>query len=63
MTELEEGMANEGKSSLRKKMFYYVGKSLESGGLEAPKVNVDTLVTSLDGPVFCTHQQPVNRAR
>lgn len=63
MTELEEGMINEGKSSSRRRMFYYVGKSLESAGLEAPKVNVDTLWTSLDGPVSCTCRQLIDRRR
>lgn len=47
--DLEEGIANEG--SFRKRMYYYVGKSLEDAGLKAPKVNVETTWTSLDGPL------------
>lgn len=52
MTDIEQGMDQEGKTSARKRMFYSVGSSLESAGLEAPKVNVDTLWTSLDGPAM-----------
>ncbi|KAH0173012.1 hypothetical protein KCU67_g1484, partial [Aureobasidium melanogenum] len=50
ISDLEEGLANEGRNSFRKRMYYYVAKSLEDAGLEAPKVNVETTWTSLDGP-------------
>jgi hypothetical protein len=50
ISDLEEGLANEGRNSYRKRMYYYVAKSLEDAGLEAPKVNVETTWTSLDGP-------------
>jgi hypothetical protein len=49
--DLEEGMLKERKVSERQRMFYKVSQALEAAGLEAPKVNVDTLWTSLDGPV------------
>lgn len=50
ISDLEEGLANEGRTSFRKRMYYYVAKSLDDAGLEAPKVNVETTWTSLDGP-------------
>ncbi|THW21870.1 hypothetical protein D6D24_01462 [Aureobasidium pullulans] len=50
VSDLEEGLANEGRNSFRKRMYYYVAKSLGDAGLEAPKVNVETTWTSLDGP-------------
>ena len=50
IAELEEGMANEGNITFRTRQFYRVHKFLENAGLEAPKVNVDILWTSLDGP-------------
>lgn len=50
MKELEEGLMNEDQTSFRKRMFYYVDKSLRQAGLEAPKVNTETTWTSLDGP-------------
>lgn len=51
MKDLEEGIMNEGHTSFRTRMFYYIGKSLELAGLQAPKVNVEATWTSLDGPV------------
>jgi hypothetical protein len=51
MQDLGEGMAKEGQTEVRKRMFYNMNEALEKAGLEAPKVNVDVLWTSLDGPV------------
>ncbi|KAL3428411.1 hypothetical protein PVAG01_01920 [Phlyctema vagabunda] len=50
MTELEDGISQEGNSTFRTRQYYKVGELLEEAGLEAPKVNLDTLWTSLDGP-------------
>ncbi|KAL3419134.1 hypothetical protein PVAG01_09356 [Phlyctema vagabunda] len=50
MADLEEGMANEGRTTYRERMYYKVESSLKSAGLEAPRVNIDTVWTSLDGP-------------
>ncbi|KAI9761305.1 MAG: hypothetical protein M4579_001095 [Chaenotheca gracillima] len=52
MADLEEGMANEGKTSFRARNFYHVAQELEKAGLEAPKVNIDIQWTSLDGPAM-----------
>lgn len=49
--DLEEGLENEGKSSFRTRTFYQVADILEDAGLEPPKVNLDILWTSMDGPV------------
>ena len=50
MADLEAGMANEGKTTFRERAFYRVEKHLVDAGLEPPKVNIETLWTSLDGP-------------
>ena len=50
IADVEEGMSNEGNITFRTRQFYQVAKSLEAVGLEAPKVNLDILWTSLDGP-------------
>ena len=50
MSALAKGMANEGKISYRKRIFYHVREHLEKAGIEAPKVNTDFVWTSLDGP-------------
>jgi hypothetical protein len=50
IAELEEGMSNEGNTTFRSRQFYRVAESLETAGLKAPKVNLDVLWTSLDGP-------------
>lgn len=50
LADLEQGMANEGNATFRERQFYQVPDHLENAGLEAPKVNVDVLWTSLDGP-------------
>lgn len=50
MQDLEQGMAKEGETGFRKRMFYHMNEHLEEVGLEAPKVNIDVLWTSLDGP-------------
>ena len=50
MEELKEGMANEEKTSYRKRNFYHVAQHLQAVGLEAPMVNTDIQWTSLDGP-------------
>jgi hypothetical protein len=50
MEELEEGMTNELNTTYRSRIFYQVPELLEAAGLEAPKVNLDILWTSLDGP-------------
>jgi hypothetical protein len=50
MKDLEEGMANEANTRFRTRMFYLVPELLEAAGLEAPKVNLDIVWTSLDGP-------------
>ena len=50
MAELEEGMANEANTTFRTRIFYQVSELLEAAGLEPPKVNLDILWTSLDGP-------------
>ena len=50
MEDLEEGMAKEGQTGFRKRMFYHMNEALEEAGLEPPKVNVDVQWTSLDGP-------------
>ncbi|KAF2838867.1 hypothetical protein M501DRAFT_934881, partial [Patellaria atrata CBS 101060] len=52
MHDLEQGLEREGQTTFRKRMFYYVGRSLAEAGLEPPKVNIDTLWTSLDGPAM-----------
>lgn len=51
LEDLQAGISHEGKSSSRKRMFYRIPESLEKAGLEAPKVNLDVLWTSLDGPL------------
>ena len=51
LKDLREGMVHEGKTGFRKRMFYHMPESFEKAGLEAPKVNLDVLWTSLDGPV------------
>lgn len=50
MTDLEEGMTQEGKTGFRKRMFYHMNEKLEEAGLKPPQVNVDVQWTSLDGP-------------
>ncbi|SMY26217.1 unnamed protein product [Zymoseptoria tritici ST99CH_1A5] len=50
--DLEEGLENEGKSSFRVRNFYHLPEILESAGLEPPKVNLDILWTSSDGPIM-----------
>ncbi|RDW59474.1 UDP-glucose 4-epimerase [Coleophoma cylindrospora] len=50
MADLEEGMANEGRTTFRERMYYKVEASLTAAGLDPPKVNLETLWTSLDGP-------------
>ncbi|PMD49017.1 hypothetical protein L207DRAFT_413850 [Hyaloscypha variabilis F] len=50
IADLQEGVSNEGNTTFRTRQFYRVAKSLEAVGLEAPKVNLDILWTSLDGP-------------
>lgn len=50
LRDLEQGMFNEAPELFRRRMFYYVGESLQEAGLEPPKVNTDILWTSLDGP-------------
>jgi hypothetical protein len=50
ISDLEEGMLNEGNVTYRTRHFYRMADSLETAGLEAPKVNLDVLWTSLDGP-------------
>ncbi|ORX96855.1 hypothetical protein BCR34DRAFT_607507 [Clohesyomyces aquaticus] len=50
LRELSEGMSNEAPDSFRQRMFYRVGDYLTQAGLEPPKVNTDTVWTSLDGP-------------
>jgi len=51
MEDLEAGMAKEGDTSYRKRMFYHMNEHLEEAGLEPPKVNIDVQWTSLDGPI------------
>ncbi|KAI5366631.1 putative stealth protein CR2 region 2 [Septoria linicola] len=51
MLDLEEGLMNEGKSSFRFRNFYHLPETLEAAGLDPPKVNLDILWTSMDGPV------------
>lgn len=50
MSDLEEGMDREGEMTFRQRIFYQIGELLESAGLGAPKVNLDIIWTSLDGP-------------
>jgi hypothetical protein len=50
--DLAQGMSNESPELFRKRMFYHVGDSLEKAGLNRPKVNIDILWTSLDGPLM-----------
>jgi hypothetical protein len=50
LAELEEGMSNVGNTTFRTRQFYRIPESLQTAGLEAPRVNVDALWTSLDGP-------------
>lgn len=50
MADLEEGMDKEGKTNFRTRLFYQVADMTEAAGLEPPKVNLDVLWTSLDGP-------------
>lgn len=50
MADLEGGMANEGKTTFRQRIFYQISELLEGAGLEPPRVNLDILWTSLDGP-------------
>lgn len=49
--ELREGMENEGATAYRTRHFYHLAETLENAGLEPPKVNLDILWTSMDGPV------------
>ena len=52
MRDLEQGLQNEGQSSFRARNFYHYAETLESAGLEAPKVNLDIQWTSIDGPIM-----------
>ena len=49
--DLQEGLQNEAKSSYRTRNFYHLPEVLEDAGLSPPKVNLDILWTSMDGPV------------
>lgn len=50
LRELSEGMGNETPEQYRRRIYYHMGDHLEEAGLQPPKVNVDALWTSLDGP-------------
>jgi hypothetical protein len=50
MAEIAEGAAREAEGIVRERLFFQIGDRLEAAGLEAPRVNVDALWTSLDGP-------------
>ncbi|KXS93473.1 hypothetical protein AC579_7085 [Pseudocercospora musae] len=50
--DLEEGLQNGSKSSFRARNFYHYSDILEDAGLEPPKVNLDILWTSMDGPAM-----------
>ncbi|KAL3420060.1 hypothetical protein PVAG01_08559 [Phlyctema vagabunda] len=50
MRDIEKGILNEGNGTFRKRQYYAYGDTLEEAGLEAPKVNIDIIWTSHDGP-------------
>ncbi|KAM3414602.1 3-O-alpha-D-mannopyranosyl-alpha-D-mannopyranose xylosylphosphotransferase [Cercospora zeina] len=50
ITDLWEGLQNVG-GSYRTRQFYHLPENLEDAGLQPPKVNLDILWTSMDGPV------------
>lgn len=50
--DLEEGLQNESKSSFRARNYNHYSELLEGAGLEPPKVNMDLLWTSMDGPAM-----------
>jgi hypothetical protein len=51
LQDLMEGMGNESPELFRRRVFYQIGSHLERAGLEPPRVNTDTLWSSLDGPL------------
>jgi hypothetical protein len=51
MQELEAGILNVKKTSYRRRNFYHLPAALEKAGLEPPKVHMNILWTSLDGPI------------
>ncbi|KAI9729520.1 MAG: Xanthine phosphoribosyltransferase 1 [Claussenomyces sp. TS43310] len=55
MADLDEGLSRESNATYRVRQSYRVDEALESAGLERPKVNLDTLWTSLDGPSTIHH--------
>jgi hypothetical protein len=50
--DIVEGMSNASPEVYRDRIFYHVGDFLEKASLEPPKVNTETLWTSLDGPLM-----------
>ncbi|CAK1367879.1 unnamed protein product [Cercospora beticola] len=48
--DLQDGLRNMG-GSYRTRHFYHLPETLESAGLDPPKVNLDILWTSMDGPL------------
>jgi hypothetical protein len=50
--DIVEGMSNASPEVFRDRIFYHVGDFLEKASLEPPKVNTETLWTSLDGPLM-----------
>ncbi|KAH7392329.1 hypothetical protein DE146DRAFT_662244 [Phaeosphaeria sp. MPI-PUGE-AT-0046c] len=51
LRDIKEGMSNEAPERFRTRLFYRVGDILQQAGLERPRVNIDILWTSLDGPM------------
>ena len=51
LAEIREGKTNIEDGKVRERMFFKVPQLLRKAGLEPPKVNIDILWTSLDGPV------------
>lgn len=52
ISDLERGLANEANKTFRERLYYQLPDQLERAGLLPPKVNLDTLWTSLDGPIM-----------
>lgn len=52
LLDIAEGMDNEPPELFRHRIYYRVGESLSTAGLEPPQVNTDIIWTSLDGPMM-----------
>ncbi|KAJ4290540.1 hypothetical protein N0V90_010757 [Kalmusia sp. IMI 367209] len=52
LREIAEGIGNDNPEQYRRRVYYRVADYHEEAGLEPPKVNIEVLWTSLDGPVM-----------